>query len=120
MAAGVGIDLQRANVAFMMDPWWNEAIENQASTLWIEFIGWVRLDPVVCTCIISIVQKGKAMLGKGTRIKLTKEEEKSAKITTLKASFFFVFRKLDTTRTDTAFLPLFRAKRICSRSKKAT
>ena len=41
--------------------------------------------------MISIVQKGKAMLGKGTMIKLTKEEEKSAKITTLKVSFCFVF-----------------------------
>ena len=30
-AAGVGINLQRANVAFMMDPWWNEAIENQVN-----------------------------------------------------------------------------------------
>ena len=34
--------------------------------------------------MISIVQKGKQMMGKGTMVKLTKQEEKSAKITALK------------------------------------
>jgi SNF2 family DNA or RNA helicase len=29
-AAGVGINLTRANVCFMMDPWWNASSENQA------------------------------------------------------------------------------------------
>ena len=29
-AAGVGINLTRANVCFMMDPWWNASTENQA------------------------------------------------------------------------------------------
>jgi SNF2 family DNA or RNA helicase len=30
-AAGTGINLTRANCAFMMDCWWNQAVENQAS-----------------------------------------------------------------------------------------
>lgn len=30
-AAGTGINLTRGNYAFMMDCWWNQAIENQAS-----------------------------------------------------------------------------------------
>ena len=29
-AAGVGINLTRANYCFLMDPWWNASIENQA------------------------------------------------------------------------------------------
>ena len=32
-AAGTGINLTRGNHAFMMDCWWNQAIENQASKL---------------------------------------------------------------------------------------
>lgn len=135
-AAGVGINLQRANVAFMMDPWWNEAIENQVNLprvifetirVWalltcvaslpislifdhkamdrIHRMGQTRpcrvyrfvMKDTVEDRMISIVQKGKAMLGKGTMIKLTKEEEKFAKITTLKVSLFLFSRKLDTT-----------------------
>lgn len=29
-AGGVGLNLTSANVVFMCDPWWNEAVENQA------------------------------------------------------------------------------------------
>ena len=29
-AGGVGLNLTSANTVFMMDPWWNEAVENQA------------------------------------------------------------------------------------------
>jgi DNA repair protein RAD5 len=32
-AAGTGINLTRANCVFMMDCWWNQAVENQASKL---------------------------------------------------------------------------------------
>lgn len=30
MAGGVGITLTRANVCFLMDPWWNAAMQEQA------------------------------------------------------------------------------------------
>ena len=29
-AGGVGLNLTSANTVFMVDPWWNEAVENQA------------------------------------------------------------------------------------------
>ena len=30
-AAGTGLNLTRGNHAFLMDCWWNQAVENQAS-----------------------------------------------------------------------------------------
>lgn len=29
-AGGVGLNLTSANTVFLIDPWWNEAVENQA------------------------------------------------------------------------------------------
>lgn len=29
-AGGCGINLQKANLAFLLDPWWNPAVEQQA------------------------------------------------------------------------------------------
>jgi SNF2 family DNA or RNA helicase len=31
-AAGVGLNLTRANHAFLMDPWWNASVEEKPST----------------------------------------------------------------------------------------
>lgn len=30
MAGGVGLNLTNANYVFLLDPWWNPAVENQA------------------------------------------------------------------------------------------
>lgn len=92
-SGGVGIDLSCANHAFIMDTWWNEAIENQAMDR-VHRIGQTR--PVHVTRFVmkdSIedrlieVQKSKALLGKGSMERLTKDEERRAKVATLKDIF---------------------------------
>mmetsp|Transcript_48711 Transcript_48711/g.54492 ORF Transcript_48711/g.54492 Transcript_48711/m.54492 type:complete len:756 (-) Transcript_48711:139-2406(-) len=92
-AAGVGINLTRANVCFMMDPWWNASTENQAIDR-VHRMGQtrpVRVYRLVMKDTIEErllnVQKAKSALGKGTMAKLTVAEEKLAKITSLKDLF---------------------------------
>lgn len=44
-AAGVGINLTRANNVFMLDPWWNDSSEQQAIGMWFWLILLVLLLP---------------------------------------------------------------------------
>lgn len=77
----------------MMDPWWNDAIESQAIDR-VHRVGQkrsVRVYRLVMKDSIEErllnVQKAKSTLGKGTMTKLTKAEEKIAKLTGLKDLF---------------------------------
>jgi SNF2 family DNA or RNA helicase len=92
-AAGTGINLTCANVVFMMDPWWNDAIETQAIDR-CHRVGQTRSVRVYRLMMkdtieerLLDVQKAKAALGKGSLQKLNIQEEKMAKITTLKDLF---------------------------------
>ena len=92
-AAGTGIDLARANHVFLMDPWWNEAVESQAidrchritSTKPV-FVHKLVMKGTIEERMIKI-QKAKAMLGKASMQKISKEEEKQAKMTAMKDLF---------------------------------
>lgn len=92
-AAGVGINLIRGNVCFMMDPWWNDAIEMQAidRVHRLSQTRAVRVYRLVMKGTIEErmldVQKAKSTLGKGTMAKLSKAEEKIAKMTGIKDLF---------------------------------
>ncbi|CAB9512414.1 regulator of chromatin subfamily A member 3-like 1 [Seminavis robusta] len=92
-AAGVGINLTRANVVFMMDPWWNDATEMQAIDR-VHRMGQqrpVRIYRLVMRGSVEermlAVQRAKATMGKGTMKKLSASEEKLAKMTGLKDLF---------------------------------
>ncbi|KAL7566768.1 hypothetical protein ACA910_019365 [Epithemia clementina (nom. ined.)] len=92
-AAGLGISLTRGNVAFMMDPWWNQAVEDQAADR-VHRMGQtreVRIYRLVMTNSIEerlvSVQSRKAALGKGSMEKLSAKEEKRAKLTAMKDLF---------------------------------
>lgn len=92
-AAGTGINLVRGNHVFMMDPWFNDATENQAMDR-VHRVGQVR--SVHCTRFVMkdsieermlTFQQSKAALGKGSLERLSREEENLAKITTMKILF---------------------------------
>ena len=88
-ACGVGVNLDRANVAFMLDPWWNAATENQA----MDRIH--RLSSTRPVCIYRLVmhdtlerrmlglQNAKELLGKGTMERLSQAEKRKARLTQL-------------------------------------
>lgn len=92
-AAGVGINLARANHCFIMDPWWNEATESQAmdrvhrlgQTRPVRVVRFVMADSIEDRLVK--VQRAKAALGKGSLEKLSAEEERQAKPTALKDLF---------------------------------
>eukprot|EP00978_Attheya_sp_CCMP212_P021405 scaffold62436_cov59-Attheya_sp.AAC.1 len=92
-AAGTGINLTRASVVFMMEPWWNDAVEMQAIDR-CHRLGQTRpvrvyrfvMKGTIEECMITI-QQSKAVLGKGAMHRLTAEEKKSAKTTALKDFF---------------------------------
>lgn len=92
-AAGVGINCTRANYCYMMDPWWNASIENQAIDR-VHRLGQARPVHVFRFVMKNTieermlkVQEAKATLGKGTMTKLSAAEEKVAKVTSLKDLF---------------------------------
>ncbi|CAJ1964574.1 unnamed protein product [Cylindrotheca closterium] len=90
LASGVGINLSRGNHAFLMDCWWNEAIESQAMDR-IHRIDQTR--PVQVTKFImkeSIeerivsLQQTKSLRAKGAMQKLTGNEKRQALLGDLK------------------------------------
>jgi SNF2 family DNA or RNA helicase len=93
-AAGCGINFTRANVVFMMDPWWNDATEMQAvdrchrvgQTRPVRVYRMVMKDSIEEQMVTNI-QQAKATLGKGAMAHLTADELKMAKIVTLKDLF---------------------------------
>lgn len=95
-AAGTGISLTRGNVVFMMDPWFNNAVEEQAMQR-VHRVGQTR--PVRCIRFVmkdSIeermikVQQAKAALGKGSMERISRQEERVAKLTAMKDLFELV------------------------------
>lgn len=95
-AAGTGINLTRANVAIMCDPWWNKAVEAQAMDR-VHRLGQkrrVRVYSLVMKDSIEermiALQKAKAALGKGSMERLSPREERRAKLTAMKDLFEIV------------------------------
>ena len=93
-AGGFGINLTRANVVFLMDPWWNSSTEAQAVDRChrlgqerpVRVYRFVIKDSIEEKMVYRI-QEAKAKLGKGAMARLTAEELKVAKIMTLKDLF---------------------------------
>ena len=90
-AAGTGINLTRGNFVFMMDCWWNEAIENQAMDR-VHRIGQKRKVTVIRYVMKNTIeermvdlQKEKSLQAKATMQKLKTEEKRNARISDLKA-----------------------------------
>jgi SWI/SNF-related matrix-associated actin-dependent regulator of chromatin subfamily A3 len=93
MAAGTGINLTRGNWCFMMDSWWNKAVEDQAMDR-IHRIGQSRPVTVVKLIIqdtieerIIKLQESKAMILKGTLEKLSGDEMRQARLAALMGLF---------------------------------
>jgi SWI/SNF-related matrix-associated actin-dependent regulator of chromatin subfamily A3 len=92
-AAGTGITLHRANHCFMMDPWWNGSIEDQAmdrvhrigQNRDVRVIRFVMKDSIEGRMIA--LQEAKAAMGKGAMEKLKPEEFRKARIGDLKSLF---------------------------------
>lgn len=92
-AAGTGINLTRANHIYMMDTWWNQAVESQAIDR-VHRIGQTRavraLRFVIGKSIeerMVEIQEAKAAVGKGAMEKLSAEEARKARITDLRTLF---------------------------------
>jgi DNA repair protein RAD5 len=92
-AAGTGINLTRGNVAFMLDPWWNQAVSAQAMDR-VHRIGQTRKVRVYSFVMKDSIEermvaltKAKAALGKGSMEKLSPKEECRAKLTAMKDLF---------------------------------
>ena len=94
-AGGQGLNLTSANHAFIMDPWWNAAVEEQAAAR-VHRIG--QTKPCVVTkfvvtsagCVsvegqILKIQDRKAVLGKGALQRLTEDEARRAKANDIKS-----------------------------------
>jgi SNF2 family DNA or RNA helicase len=108
-AAGTGINLTRANVAIMCDPWWNKAVESQAMDR-VHRLGQkrkVRVYSLVMKDSIEermiSLQKSKAALGKGSMEKLSPREERRAKLTAMK-DLFEIVDEADLNDSDDDFL----------------
>eukprot|EP00977_Amphora_coffeiformis_P006795 scaffold1488_cov141-Amphora_coffeaeformis.AAC.4 len=89
-AAGTGINLTRGSRVFLMDTWWNEAIELQAQDR-VHRLGQSRTCRVVRFVAADSVesrmvelQKAKAALGKGAFESLSAEEKRKARMSDLK------------------------------------
>lgn len=83
-AAGVGLNLTRANHAFLLDPWWNASIEEQAFDR-IHRIGQTRPVRVVRYVTKYTVeqrmielQEAKSAQAKGALARLSEAEQKRA------------------------------------------
>ena len=89
-AAGVGINLTRANWAFMLDVWWNSSVENQAmdrihrldQTRKVNVIRFVMKDSIEER--IVALQQAKDLQAKGALEKLKPEEKRKARVSDLK------------------------------------
>ena len=89
-AAGTGINLTRGNHVFMMDCWWNQAIENQAMDR-VHRIG-QRRKVIVRRFVIKdsieerivALQEVKGMQAKGSMEKLKPDEVRKARLSDLK------------------------------------
>ena len=84
LASGTGINLTRGNHAFMMDCWWNEAIENQAMDRIhrinqkrnVTIMRFVMKDSIEER--IVALQEAKSMQAKGVLQKLKGDEKRKA------------------------------------------
>jgi SNF2 family DNA or RNA helicase len=93
MACGTGITLTRANHVFMMDCWWNVAVENQAmdrvhrigQTRPVRAIRFIMKDSIEQRLVN--LQDAKQALGKGSMERLKREDRAKAKITAMKDLF---------------------------------
>lgn len=92
-AGGVGLNLTAANYVFMMDVWWNEAIENQAIDR-VHRIGQERDVHVVRFCIedsiedrVLHIQKRKSALVDNALGGKSSEENRKERIENLKLIF---------------------------------
>jgi len=93
LAAGTGINLTRGNHTFLMDLWWNKAVEDQAMDR-VHRIGQTRdvrivkfvMDNSIEERVIKM-QDAKAALGKGSMEKLSPEEMRQARISALRDLF---------------------------------
>ena len=95
-ATGTGINITCGNVSFLMDPWWNKAVEEQATER-VHRLGQKRKVRVYSFVMkdsieerLIILQKAKAALGKGSMEKLCHREERRAKLTAMKDLFEIV------------------------------
>ena len=93
LASGTGINLTRANYAFMMDVWWNSAIENQAMDR-IHRISQRREVKIFRFIMkgsieerIVQLQETKSMQAKGIQEKLKGDEKRKALLGTLRGLF---------------------------------
>lgn len=90
LASGTGINLTRGNHAFMMDCWWNEAIESQAmdrihrinQTRNVTVLRFVMKDSIEER--IVELQETKSMQAKGVLQKLQGDEKRRALLGTLR------------------------------------
>lgn len=92
-AGGVGINLTRANHCFLMDSWWNIALEDQAMDR-LHRIGQSRNVRVVKFVMagsfeehVISIQNRKAALCKGSLERVSEEESRQVKINELKEFF---------------------------------
>lgn len=89
-AAGTGINLTRGSWAFMMEPHWNEATENQAmdrihrlgQTRPVKVIRFVMADSIEAR--IVALQEAKALQAKGSMQKLKPDEKRRARLDALR------------------------------------
>jgi SWI/SNF-related matrix-associated actin-dependent regulator of chromatin subfamily A3 len=85
-ACGTGINLTRANHVFMMDTWWNKAVEDQAQDR-CHRLGQTR-DVRICRFVMAdtieermiSLQEAKAAIGKGAMQKLKPKEVRAARL----------------------------------------
>jgi SNF2 family DNA or RNA helicase len=92
-AGGTGLNLTEANRAFLMDVWWNAAVDDQAMDR-IHRLGQTRPVKVIRYIAERIIegrilelQKRKAALGKGALHRLSAEEARVARAEDLKSLF---------------------------------
>ncbi|QDZ23851.1 SNF2 domain-containing protein [Chloropicon primus] len=92
-AGGVGINLTCSNRAYLMDLWWNAAVEDQAMDR-IHRIG--QTQPVKVVRFVARgsverkileMQEGKKILGKGALQKVNSDEVRKARLDVLKGFF---------------------------------
>ena len=90
-AAGTGINLTRGNFVFMMDSWWNEAVENQAMDR-VHRIGQTRSVHVIRFVMKNTIeermielQRIKSLQAKGSMQRLSPEEKRAVRMDKLKS-----------------------------------
>jgi SWI/SNF-related matrix-associated actin-dependent regulator of chromatin subfamily A3 len=92
-ACGVGVNLDRGNVAYLLDPWWNAAAELQCMNRVHRLTSKrpVRIYRLVMNNTLDQrmlgIQEAKDMLGKGILQRLSREEKRKARLTQLRDLF---------------------------------